>query len=615
MLRCHEKFKTPWSLINHLLLCLETSKGDVSCQECQPSHQLTRLMSPVHLWRRLSGGKKRANGASLDWPLAKRGRVDELEIGGDESLPRYEDMSKYEEHGQGRDFLQYPYELVASEDLKCPADFEQLEALVPSSEGLFSNTPNFSMPRYPLQQSWCEQPRELAAGPVSTPTRHVAVEPNTSRSRFSGASASQMAVRQAPEHPWSTRPYDSTVCGTSPGEMRSQKQTYAGLVSPRSSFHCQQDDPTYDPRQGLRIPDPMLRGVSGYNLASLLEESDPLEMEDGGDAQWYDGPDYGQAAIAERAYETDRTSTMAQSAAHMSTPGVKSLRVVTQPMPMHTYGQGHDFWLLANYQPPTPVSMNSGASAASQNSVRWPFTGSSSSFPESYKAESTTKVPTSGVEAAALGKRRASGAERSEQSLLVSPLSQGTVQSEDNISPSTDSNQDDACPYCDHQPKGSKNYRTHLKRHIKTHEPGHELRCQVHGCGSTFAAGRKDNLRSHMNKVHSIPDPAAEGSRQLNVPSMTPTATSPSTSLGKGERPREISVVQSGAGHFEDHGIRRYSNVNVLTGISSDRGIELDSLQTPGGLSPVEEGKDNASQDGERPLDLGPTAWNTPGWI
>lgn len=614
MLRCHEKFKTPWSLINHLLLCLETSKGDVNCQECQPSHAVKRLMSPVHLWRRLSGGRKRANGASLDWPLAKRGRVDELgSIGSVESLPMYEDMAKYIQNGAGQEAVRNLHELDASE-----ADLAQF-ALMNSPESLFPETQDghYAMTRHPLQQSWCERRHELAAGSIMASTRQHAIELDTPQSSLPGPSSFNAALRPATEHPWSAMSQDSTVWGTSPVDARLQKYSRGNLISPRSLMHPPHTNLGENPLQGLRYPEPVLRPVSGCSLAQLAEDTDPLEMEDGGDAQWCIGPDFTQPSMTGIAYqhESSNSSMKTRPVAHMTNPSCTPLKVVTQPTPVHAYGQGSGSWPLMKYQPITPASTTSGASATSSQSVRWPFTARSSSAHPSTETESLTKLPTPTSETSELSRRRVSSAGKSQQSVLMSPLTQGPVNSEDNISLNADSNRDDVCPHCEFRPRGTKNYQTHLKRHIKIHQTGNEIRCQVRGCGSTFAAGRKDNLQQHMNKVHNSLKLPATASNNLSIRNMPSTATSPSASFGYEDRHQENPVVQSGSGHLRANHLRRDSD--ILTGISSDRGTHMDSLQALGDFSPMEEGKDDLSKGGEtrRPSNLGPTAWNPPAWI
>lgn len=600
MLRCHEKFKTPWSLINHLLLCPETSKGDVDCQDCTPSHVVKRVISPAQLWRRLSGGRKRPNGASLDWPLPKRGRVDECDNNDSfESLPVYEDVAKYGQYREQQSLTDV-HELDALQ-----ADLADLEAL------------HSSMPRHTLQQGWSNPVRELAEGSVKVPTASNAVELDTSHYcsgfSFSGELTSRIPTRQHSEHFQSPVLQNPTAYGTSAAEASLQEQPYVDSLPYGTSTQRQQDDLGPIFRQDMRHLDPKLRCMSEYSLAPEPADGASFEIVDDGDGHWFTGPDYSQQATSS---QVRSTSTMRHSGVYVTNPGAIRLSVVTQPRSAHAYGQEDKPWPLTNSQLLTPMSNTSGPSATSSRGAQWPCNTTSSSASTSTTFESPTVSSTLGQEA----RRTASGAGRSDRSILLSPLTEGPMNSEDNISPSTDRNPNDVCPHCDYVPKGdkNKNYRTHMKRHIKTHEPGqHDLQCEVDGCGCTIKAGRKDNLRQHMKKVHSKPDSQATAPQHLYVPDSTPSSAASAASFRFGEHHRESWVVQDRAGHFEANVLRKDSN--ILVGISSDRGSQLDSLQIPGGLAPTEEeDHDDLIESGERRSDVGHVSWKDldfPQWI
>lgn len=574
-------------------------------------------MSPVRqVLRRLSAGARKRNhhaASILELPNAKRGRV---ELEGPASLPMGNELSNV---GLFGDPQQYdPEGLLAEMD----STGERFEAMAADYDRLFPNNHELEVTRRPLQQSWRNQPpAELAA--ASAPPRRAATAEQYGTAEYSpenlisSAPSLRISTRHPPAYPWS--PDDVTGYGISPTETQLQMQTRANLMhSGTSTRYTQQFQ---DPDFGL---DPTLKHVSGYSLAPSLNGQDSFQAESGMGEPWLTGPDYSQYGQTNLAGQIENTGAAVQPTGYMTGASAARLSVVTQPTPahQHAYGQHNGAWTPTNRQLATPVSTISAPSATSTNSSIWDLHSSISSASTGRTSTNTTSPTKSSTNISS----EASGKPRRiftfpgwpAKPSLVSPGAQATVASmENSISPGTESvGQCEICPVCGHKPGGKdkKNLNAHMERHLKTHQPG--IPCEFPGCEQIIAGGRTDNMRQHMIKAHNQLEKSRGRGRKLSVPSMTPTGTPQSASLGY-----EDVLRGSWSAQYEvnGRGSHRGSTVLSLTGLVSGNETQFDSQQTPGGLDTVEEDKhdlDTGSDAGVRPSDIGPTAWNgPPSWI
>ncbi|KAF3761000.1 hypothetical protein M406DRAFT_358443 [Cryphonectria parasitica EP155] len=168
----------------------------------------------------------------------------------------------------------------------------------------------------------------------------------------------------------------------------------------------------------------------------------------------------------------------------------------------------------------------------------------------------------------------------------------------------------DRCPWprCKHKPKGpnNKNWRSHLRRHIRTHQRGKKLPCLVPECLATFSAGRHDNLRAHLCRVHKWEKNQAMEAVENNTPSfqeLSWPSQGVTTGLGhwtKDEHSQEVDQGLIG------------QDATLIGDQESDLGISL--LQTAFGptvFGGVDAGFDYLDVPIERPSNIGPVGWNS----
>lgn len=147
-----------------------------------------------------------------------------------------------------------------------------------------------------------------------------------------------------------------------------------------------------------------------------------------------------------------------------------------------------------------------------------------------------------------------------------------------------------------------------MKRHMETHN-GERLHCKWPGCSTTIAAGRKDNLRTHMVNVHHA------NRASIELSGTTVTGTPVISPYGVRDNRADDWVGQGGKGvdhRAEDHSQGgSTANFNFLGGILGNMGIE----EGPSGLVPAEagDGELRMAHESQRPSGLPPTAWNS-GW-
>lgn len=315
MLRCQKQFLSPRDLIDHLLSeCFEISKGEWECSDanCKDSHELKRcatsraLMSPVHLWRRLSGGRKRGRNPSTEpISLSKRGRVDMAES---------PDGS-----------LKFSPEMYGSTPVN--------NGMVNELDGL----PYWNMPPdcYHGLSSF-STPAELDACPewLSNSTEYICPE----------SSASAMAPRQQLVPVWSTLSQDSTptLGGDSP-EQKLQRGISTNVIASQTIVSNRQvperletfyDFAAIDPRLTTWTNSSRKDSLDGIGISCSNNDQDPWSTQSL-QHNHFSPTDLAQGNSVTKAPQPDPYTT--------SSP-VMHRGSVSEPSSTFSYGNGKESW-------------------------------------------------------------------------------------------------------------------------------------------------------------------------------------------------------------------------------------------------------------------------------
>lgn len=517
MRTCQHLCSSPWLLIDHLLVCTETSKGEFQCPECDPAHDQRMMGHMYHFWRRLSG----------------RGRNFQARNAAKHTIPTSPGLSQSSKRGKSHDFQ--PTEMDGS-----------------TSWGLGNNSMHYQQYPHGAQE---RAPSEMDATEVLS-------ELPASLSLDTGLGL---------ERPWNygeSQSSSATLCGSLPSGS-TDKQRIVSPYSTTTATMCTTTTNTYQSLghlrhgQGPDFVDPTLwPWVSGSVLTASPEDADIPET---GVAPWALQPlDYRRPATTDFVTHRNSVAFTPQTRESALTwdgvvhPGLASAG---------SQAGGQVDWPLAAISPllctpirtvytpnehgaeriqsqasvsTSPSSADLGLQGHSTQSPVGPTT-TGDGFHRPLHLAGTT-APTNNAPASLVPKRRR--ATRRPRGRGIPVTLEESVSEEDPSSPSVvAANLDadaDRCPQpgCLYRATEKKNRLTHLRRHVKIHQNLEKLKCPVPDCASSFAAGRKDNLQQHLVKVHRL------SSRDVLV-FTTATSTTPQTmSSGSGDSSVQSQTLQ-----------------------------------------------------------------------
>lgn len=601
MRTCQHECFSPWQLINHLLVCPETSKGEVQCPECDPVHE-KRLMSPVyHLWRRLSScGRKHSLPTSpgLSQP-SKRNK-----------FPGEDEGS-----GIGNDFQ--PDQEIQPPEMYGSAPPWELGGL-----GALGNM------HFPPPESETETLQRVTLELDATQAFELPAPLPGRESLFLDTSH---AVFQAPAQPWSGESGNSTLWGSLPsGSTEASNLRFASPHSTIPKANAYHDFSTLGHSQYIPFIDPKLLtglSVSGGALTASPDMADiPESRLSSRLAPWETQPfDHLRAPattdfVADHYNNPELTPRSQESATTCDGIAYPGLALAD------SQGGGQMNWPLAI--PLTGTSIRTvyerqegGAEEARAVENTVPIsndfesnisTSSISSKPGPRGLLPRTTVSTINAPATmVLTRRKATRQSQRKTSSITLETAVSEEQASSGMPVSLEADAD-SCPLCSYRARGKKNRLTHLRRHMKTHQNLKKLECPVPGCTSGFAAGRKDNLQHHLHKVHRL--------HAQDVLVSTPTTNTTQTmSLGSDDSSEESQSVQGGKGETEDleegHGesfgtFLGHGQSDLLNGIFFERDTMLNEMQASGGVISAVDLEDELDMNCERPADLPATAWN-----
>lgn len=529
--------------------------------------------------------------------------------------------------------------LIDDDGIEIREDFVQRPEVQPSE--MYGSTPVF-MPGE-LGNTLYYRPHETLQGQSSymqearsymplemdaiTPVLELAGSPAFSGGRQPlslDTSVIQPTARQTLKQSWSEESQNSTLCGslpsgttdklrfTSPQGLTTASTHQTAHQHPRNLGHSQHPA-SIDPK--------LLTWISGSTLTASPEDADVSQT---GLAPW--GPqlfEYGPAATTdvvdhfENAEITSQTHKSAMPCDGTAHPGLNSAG---------SQGGGQMNWPPASPFICTPVrTVYPPQGHGAEHAREFENTGSNPTELELRTSHGParptgdrsgpllagTTVSTADAPAALHRTKR-----KATRPGKISPVSLEAAVSVEHTSPSMAVSLEadaDKCPYpeCPYLARGKKNRRTHLRRHIKTHENLKKLECPVLDCTSNFAAGRKDNLQHHLKKVHHLQD----------VPISTPaTSVTHTVTFGSGDSSAESQTVQGATGETGDWegeedrepigAALDRGQFEILNGIFFERDALLDGIQTSAGFTSATELEDKLGMKFERPADLPATAWN-----
>lgn len=496
MLKCRKTFGSPLLLIQHVLECEDTCKGEWKCLDpaCHDKHALQRwsdtqraLMSPVHLLRRLSVGRKRGRHPSADQvPSGNKGRVgDTSEHGVSKTAQAHLDLHELATSTDTcLELSGSPItpELVGDDPwLICSNDTNPYPSMDEGTvAGESAAWENHSQVTTLWSGSLAENtergtltslkytPGEAAGGNSLAPS---ALQDLGHASHFS--SGPQSAMISCPNL---TIPQQAveTVSDLSPMTWYDVPQQYG---TPTIADHSN----VYQPSFG----DPITSPHTAYNASHI----------------GFRQISYGQSSSI-TPFGAQETPWLTPD--HVPTYNVPKNRRESAPQehvhPHNNFSQGAGFSSLpcsavtgrmsfgepeppAAYQRPTPMTKSGVAGG------RFAPSG-----------------PQAGGRGAGGGELRTARAPRAGRGPGPGPTAfEAAGWDIDTMMCSAEASGFHACPWpgCGHRPTGKdKNRRSHLKRHMATHLTSNRLQCPQPRCRQTLAAGRLDNLQAHLRNVH-----------------------------------------------------------------------------------------------------------------
>lgn len=591
MLKCRKTFGSPWLLILHVLECDDTCKGEWKCLDpaCHDKHALQRwsdtqraLMSPVHLLRRLSVGRKRGRHSSPDQATSgKKGRVG--------------DMPEYGVSKKAQEYPDLP-ELATSADIRLELSGSPITPeLVGDDAWLICSNDTILDPSMDdgtvaeESTAWEDhsQVTTLWSGPLAENTERGTL---TSLKSTPGVAAGGSSFAPSALHGlghashFSSGPPSAIIsCPNLPISPQAME-----TVSDLSQITWYDEPPQYGTPAIADHPnvyqpsfsDPTISPHTTYNANHI----------------GFRQVSYGQSNST-TPFGTQETSWFTPD--HVPTYNIPRRQSAPQEHvhPRNSFSQGAGFSSL-------PGSAVTGHMSFGERDL-------SAAYPRSTPR---TKSGVAGGRSAhhssqQSGRGGEARAARAPRTGWVPGQSPGwTI---DTMMCEAEASGFHACPWprCGHRPTGKdRNRRSHLKRHMATHLTSNRLQCPQPRCRQTLAAGRQDNLQAHLRNVHHM-DAAAI---QLSGTTVVETASVDAREAGEAGLDAWISFHDEDSFDTDVWGQDGEPNLPGGHAIPQDYGV-LNGIASESDFDPMEIEEDNllTGCENERPSlsNLGATAW------